>query len=425
MAPHDKGYIDLATASDSNLSAQQDRPSIAAGSILSTAAVVAPSAVYFGSKILPALAVVAAVSALVAVVARGASRPWRFGAMAIALGLIPIWAFVSALWAMDVQLAIQGAGKLLGSTMMIGVLLFVADNLNPREKLLVQWAVVIGFALLLIEAFIDALSGGAVGSALFGSIATRDGLSWVHSSAMMLSLMVWPLGVVMLRLGRFWVFGFLYALLIVLNWKISYGTGIVIVAASSVVAVATWYFTKPLLKLLMVGTACAVLTMPALVMLKPDASFFASQTWVSNSALHRLHIWDFATSKIVEHPLLGWGMNAARIVPGGKQGAIDTRGNHGELMPLHPHNAALQIWLELGVAGALTAAAFSLLFFLHLLRSNLDDREKSLIVGQAISLFVVLWAGFGIWQSWLLAATGLTSAWMLATVGNVYPKADA
>ena len=88
------------------------------------------------------------------------------------------------------------------------------------------------------------------------------------------------------------------------------------------------------------------------------------------SAAHRLLIWDFVILRIAERPLLGWGMEASRSLPGhattppGGPGPLrpgwrrDARlaGRRAELLPLHPHNGALQLRLELGWPGVLLAA---------------------------------------------------------------------
>ena len=85
------------------------------------------------------------------------------------------------------------------------------------------------------------------------------------------------------------------------------------------------------------------------------------------SALHRMLIWDFTAERIAERPLLGWGMEASRTVPGGRgqpeAAALDRMRvtdpgqrrwfaePHVQILPLHPHNGALQLWLELGAVG--------------------------------------------------------------------------
>ena len=71
------------------------------------------------------------------------------------------------------------------------------------------------------------------------------------------------------------------------------------------------------------------------------------------SAGHRLLIWSFTGDRIAERPLTGWGLDASRAIPGGRDPI-----RPGEAwMPLHPHNAALQLWLELGAPGGRTGAS--------------------------------------------------------------------
>ena len=65
---------------------------------------------------------------------------------------------------------------------------------------------------------------------------------------------------------------------------------------------------------------------------------------------------------VFQRPLLGWGLDTSRAIPGG----TDLRPIHyivpwsdkpithpDQNLPLHPHNAALQIWLELGLFGVI------------------------------------------------------------------------
>jgi len=75
----------------------------------------------------------------------------------------------------------------------------------------------------------------------------------------------------------------------------------------------------------------------------------------SNSVVYRLHIWDFVARKIAEKPLLGWGAGASKRLGTDAVGMLsDPRfGKLGEPIPVHPHNAILQVWLEYGFFGVL------------------------------------------------------------------------
>lgn len=102
----------------------------------------------------------------------------------------------------------------------------------------------------------------------------------------------------------------------------------------------------------------------------------------------RVGYWNHAIDRISEHPLRGWGLDASRTF------APDIQ--------LHPHNGALQLWLELGLPGAVLAALTWALVF-----SRLSHPHRSLLAAAgAASASVYLLFGlvsFGVWQEWWLA----------------------
>ena len=58
----------------------------------------------------------------------------------------------------------------------------------------------------------------------------------------------------------------------------------------------------------------------------------------------RMGYWSHAVDWIAQQPLRGWGLDASRMFAPGIQ--------------LHPHDGPLQVWLELGLIGAVSGAAF-------------------------------------------------------------------
>jgi exopolysaccharide production protein ExoQ len=119
---------------------------------------------------------------------------------------------------------------------------------------------------------------------------------------------------------------------------------------------------------------------------------------VKVSAGHRLLIWSFAGDRIAEHPLSGWGLDSSRAIPGG-----DDPIRAGETwLPLHPHNAALQLWLELGVPGAASLALLLALLW-GALASAAWPRLFAAASGGALATGLVgCFASYGIWQEWWL-----------------------
>ena len=109
----------------------------------------------------------------------------------------------------------------------------------------------------------------------------------------------------------------------------------------------------------------------------------------------RLDIWRFTARLIEQRPFLGWGLDASRAFPGA--------------IPLHPHDAALQVWFELGAVGV----GLVVTYFAWLLAriEQVRTRDPALAAAEIASLsaYIVIGAlSFGVWQEWWLALGALT-----------------
>jgi hypothetical protein len=155
-----------------------------------------------------------------------------------------------------------------------------------------------------------------------------------------------------------------------------------------------------------------ILLMPLLVAFVPKIPSAS----LPPSAVHRLVIWDFAAARIAEKPITGWGLEASRAMPGGRalpDAATLDRLNianpaqrealalpHVEVMPLHPHNGALQLWLELGGIGALIGAALMLALGVAASRSAAPAAGAGMLASAAVTGML----SFGLWQAWWVAS---------------------
>ncbi len=128
----------------------------------------------------------------------------------------------------------------------------------------------------------------------------------------------------------------------------------------------------------------------------------------------RVAIWRFAAARIAERPLGGRGLDASRDYPG--------------VIPLHPHDFALQVWLELGAGGAVLAAAFWWLVFLRCAGLRARDPALGAAAAAGAAAYLVIGAlSFGAWQEWWLALGALaaaTVAWS-ARARAAFPVAGA
>ena len=131
----------------------------------------------------------------------------------------------------------------------------------------------------------------------------------------------------------------------------------------------------------------------------------------------RFRIWDFVGERVAEKPVLGWGMNSSRNIPGGNVSIPSPLGPATmgtNVLPLHPHNMVLQWWLELGAVGAIVFGGFIAFTALRLGRGGAgrDAAAAGLAVLAFLSLFGLL--SYGMWQSWWLASQALVATMMAA-----------
>lgn len=177
-------------------------------------------------------------------------------------------------------------------------------------------------------------------------------------------------------------------------------------AVAAVGAVFGWFGGRKSMRALGIGLAIGILLAPAIVRL-PQFDDLAQRRDIHVSFFHRAGIWAFVAERIAEKPLFGWGFNASRNVPGGQ--AIIA--GAAEKIPLHPHNAPLQIWLELGGIGAAIAAA--LISALAFACAGPRARQAALVATLLVGIFIAS-VSYGIWQGWWFATLWLATAFACA-----------
>jgi exopolysaccharide production protein ExoQ len=156
--------------------------------------------------------------------------------------------------------------------------------------------------------------------------------------------------------------------------------------------------------------------------------------YMMDSAYHRVMIYQFSTTKIAEKPIAGWGMDSSRSIPGGAQRAqsinctrpdgAQTKLNIGGKLPLHPHNASVQIWLELGLIGSLLLAVSVLVLIRRFEQNNSDNQGRAIIAATFCSLSLIYNISFGLWQSWLMFAMILLGCFIISLQREPAPSGE-
>ena len=159
----------------------------------------------------------------------------------------------------------------------------------------------------------------------------------------------------------------------------------------------TRVFGKPFIRGLIPAVSALFIFAPMVVLWGVRSGLFAALHVVAPASWdHRLNIWAFTGNQIVEHALRGWGIDASRTF--------------GPAIPLHTHNAALQLWLELGAIGAAMAAAFFAWILYRIVGwTGENRRDGAMAAAVTVSYLVIGGLSFGVWQEWWLALGALAA----------------
>lgn len=318
--------------------------------------------------------------------------------------LLCAWGALSTLWAPEPARAAQQA-----VTLAAMILLAHGAAGAAQGARLMPW-IGLGLVLGLLAALADWQSGNALRAAVRGLKEVPEALMFGLKPAASLMALLLPLGFALPWpwLGRAALLVLGAAVLISLPGE----TARLATIAGLAAALLSLAAPRLVPRLVGVAVALAILAMPLLVGLIPKIP----SAGLPASAVHRLVIWDFAATRIAEKPLMGWGLEASRAVPGGRaqpDAAVLDRLNitapaqrdflalpHVELMPLHPHNGALQLWLELGGIGALLGAALVFALGVAAARSSAPAVGAGMLASAAVTGML----SFGLWQAWWVAS---------------------
>ncbi|WP_247883618.1 O-antigen ligase family protein [Azospirillum sp. B21] len=237
-------------------------------------------------------------------------------------------------------------------------------------------------------------------------------------TAALLCLLVWPAALAMDRFGRralalLMPVGYALACLPLTSRSAMLGiaAGLVTLAAARVSA--RW--TRRLFATAV--TAAFLLVLPAALLFSGPLDLDHSGL-LFRSAQHRVEIWGHAAERTLRTPVFGQGIDASRSLP--PEGTVSEFSPIGDsLLPLHPHNAFLQVWLETGAVGA--ALAMAVLLMLLAATARLDDRAQPFALALFAAALAMGSTAYGIWQPWWMSGF-LAAALMLQLAARIGEK---
>ncbi len=107
----------------------------------------------------------------------------------------------------------------------------------------------------------------------------------------------------------------------------------------------------------------------------------------------RMEIWDFTSRYALKSPLTGHGMDATRYIDSFDHARL----YHREDSVLHPHNFAIQLWVDFGLIGALCGSALVSYLFLQI-RPLEPALARPALTTLLLTLLVAA-ISYGLWQS--------------------------
>jgi O-antigen ligase len=272
-------------------------------------------------------------------------------------------------------------------------------ELRRRALRIFAWGLAAYGALLLVEAFTDAAIYRGLRDLLNDPIRPDLARKNVAQGSFVLALL-WPVAAA----GGFragapaWLAAPMAAGAVLLAHNFLSDAPVLAVGLAILIGGLVWIWPRSAPKILALGAAALVLLMPVLIlaMYLQGLGRHLPESWEQ-----RVGYWTYAMQRIAEHPFRGWGLDASRAF--------------SPYIQLHPHNGALQVWLELGVAGAVAAA----LAWAFVFRRMARDERSLVAAATAGSACVYLFFGvvsFGVWQEWWLALAALVA--VIAALGD-------
>jgi O-antigen ligase len=320
----------------------------------------------------------------------------------IAVVTLVLWAAGSSAWSPFTAKGLEEstAAKLIAETVVFFAAICAARAASPRSRAIALRILAWGTALLGVVMLIEGLTGAglyrAVREAINDPIRPDLGVKNAAQGLFVLAMLAPPAALAAVRVARApWLIALMALGLVVPSVTLGYDAPLIALTACVLagLAVAAWPKWAP--RSLAALGAAFFLTAPGLIWLARRSGWYAVlEKDVPVSWAQRMGYWRHAADWITDHPLRGWGLDASRMFNPG--------------IKLHPHDAALQIWLELGLIGAMAAAVFWAALLAGMSRKV---RDPALAISAATGMAYLTFSAFsfGVWQEWWLALGALAA----------------
>ncbi|MGE3930666.1 MAG: O-antigen ligase family protein [Hyphomonadaceae bacterium] len=261
-------------------------------------------------------------------------------------------------------------------------------------------AILLSFALLAALLAVEALSNMML-NRLFQPYA--EGWRLMRNpgrGATVLVMLVWPVLVAVLALPEPWRTALATLVLFVtgaLATQFDQAANLIAFLLGALAFLAALW--RPRIVLTGLASLLALLMLTAPFAALGAAAAFGGADGLPATVAHRLEIWRFAAGEALNSPIIGHGLDASRTY----DQTIALGGETVPLLPLHPHNLSLQLWLETGVIGAALVAAALIWGAVRSARRSLARVDAAALAGALAAGALIAHFSYGAWQEWWVA----------------------
>jgi O-antigen ligase len=378
--------------------ASPDRLSAWCGGVLAVIFALAAPAGWLGPLAFAPLAALAGLLMLRTLSLEEQDRP-----AGIAIITVLLWAVSSSIWS---PFAPDGLGESTAAKLLAETVLFTAVVTGARRAAagggvghlrVFAWSSVILGLVLLGEGLTGAAGYRALRDVLHDPIRPDLGIKNVAQGLFGLTLFAPAAILAAARYGGgVWLGLPILAGIIWPSLAFGYDATLLALGVGGVSGLIAWIWPRWGPRLIAGVVATLFLTAPALVWGARSIGLWRKlEAVLPLSWSERMGYWRHAADWISDHPARGWGLDASRAF--------------GPGIVLHPHDAPLQIWLELGLIGAVGAAVFWVAVIAGLGRRARDPAAATAVATAAIYLTFGAFS-FGVWQEWWLALGAIAAA---------------
>ncbi len=364
---------------------------------------------------------------------RAGAQEWlREPVLLIVAGLLA-FAWISEIWSTNAGYGAVTAVRLTGMAA-VGVFALVAlSGLESQQRRNAAIALAWGGVVVVAAYAANAVSGGVIlvtvrHYVLGDDLVLPEWLQLPTRASALLVVAIWPLTQAVARQIDWRLAIALVVALGLCALDLPMRAVILAFAVSALCWAVAYWGSRRIPLIAGIALAAIIVILPPILSLPVPRALIgdAVLTQAELSATHRLKIWEFTLSKIAERPLLGWGLAASREL--GKTAEPSTgAGSEPEInvMPLHPHNNALQVWVELGVLGALIFGALCVAVGWKISRLGHDPGWRACAFATFASYMTIGGLSYGVSQTWWVATAWLAAIFLTVSHQRSTARSDA